>query len=81
MTAWLSTQPKLNSRSKSGYILFSAEVRRRIMAEHPERTFGDVSKMVGVEVRTSSFVTRHGATLLQTSRLLSRIQWCRLNHN
>ena len=51
MSSWLSTQPKLNSRSKSGYILFSAEVRKRIMAEHPDSTFGDVSKMVGVEVR------------------------------
>jgi hypothetical protein len=46
---WLETQPKLNAKSKSGYILFSAEIRRRIMAENPEAGFGEVSRIVGVE--------------------------------
>lgn len=46
---WLASQPKLNAKSKSGYILFSAEVRKRIMSENPEKGFGEVSKMVGVE--------------------------------
>uniref|UniRef100_A0A914WAV1 Protein polybromo-1 n=1 Tax=Plectus sambesii TaxID=2011161 RepID=A0A914WAV1_9BILA len=49
LSTWLAAQPKLNSRSKSGYILFSAEIRKRIMQENPEATFGEISKKVGVE--------------------------------
>ncbi|KRZ07951.1 Protein polybromo-1, partial [Trichinella zimbabwensis] len=41
--------PKLTSRSKSGYILFSAVIRKRIMAENPECSFGHISKIVGGE--------------------------------
>ncbi|KRX57188.1 Protein polybromo-1 [Trichinella sp. T9] len=41
--------PKLTSRSKSGYILFSAVIRKRIMAENPECSFGHISKIVGAE--------------------------------
>lgn len=48
--SWLASQPKLNARSKSGYILFSAEIRKRIMQENPEAGFGEVSKIVGIEV-------------------------------
>ncbi|CAB3407587.1 unnamed protein product [Caenorhabditis bovis] len=40
--------PKVG-KSKSGYILFSAEVRKRIMHENPEAGFGEVSKIVGIE--------------------------------
>uniref|UniRef100_A0A915LDS9 HMG box domain-containing protein n=1 Tax=Meloidogyne javanica TaxID=6303 RepID=A0A915LDS9_MELJA len=47
--SWLATQPKLNAKSKSGYILFSAEVRKRIMNENPLAGFGEVSKIVGIE--------------------------------
>lgn len=47
--AWLASQPKLNAKSKSGYILFSAEVRKQIMNENPEAGFGEVSKIVGIE--------------------------------
>uniref|UniRef100_A0A8R1HJA9 Protein polybromo-1 n=3 Tax=Caenorhabditis japonica TaxID=281687 RepID=A0A8R1HJA9_CAEJA len=36
-------------KSRSGYILFSAEVRKRIMHENPEAGFGEVSKIVGIE--------------------------------
>ncbi|CAI5439479.1 unnamed protein product [Caenorhabditis angaria] len=36
-------------KSKSGYILFSAEVRKRIMQENPDSGFGEVSKIVGIE--------------------------------
>jgi hypothetical protein len=46
---WLANQPKLNAKSKSGYILFSAEIRKRIMSENPEAGFGEVSKIVGLE--------------------------------
>lgn len=49
LRSWLANAPKLNAKSKSGYILFSAEVRKRIMSENPEAGFGEVSKMVGVE--------------------------------
>lgn len=48
-TSWLATQPKLNAKSKSGYILFSAEVRKRVMNENPDAGFGEVSKIVGIE--------------------------------
>ncbi|KAI6178614.1 hypothetical protein M3Y98_00519700 [Aphelenchoides besseyi] len=48
-SSWLASQPKLNAKSKSGYILFSAEIRKRIQHENPEAGFGDVSKLVGVE--------------------------------
>ncbi|CAJ0961485.1 unnamed protein product, partial [Mesorhabditis belari] len=47
--SWLAHQPKLNAKSKSGYILFSAEIRKRIMHENPDAGFGEVSKIVGVE--------------------------------
>lgn len=47
---WLAAQPKLTAKSKSGYILFSAEIRKRIMHENPEAGFGEVSKIVGIEV-------------------------------
>ena len=50
MNNWLANQPKLTAKSKSGYILFSAEIRKRIMHENPEAGFGEVSKIVGIEV-------------------------------
>ncbi|CAD6186179.1 unnamed protein product [Caenorhabditis auriculariae] len=46
---WTDSQPKLTVKSKSGYILFSAEIRKRIMHENPDAGFGEVSKIVGVE--------------------------------
>ncbi|VDO35574.1 unnamed protein product, partial [Onchocerca flexuosa] len=49
LVTWLAAQPKLNARSKSGYILFSAEVRKKVMQENPEAGFGEVSKIVGIE--------------------------------
>ncbi|CDW58296.1 HMG box and BAH and Bromodomain domain containing protein [Trichuris trichiura] len=45
----LNFMPKLTSRSKSGYILFSAVVRKKIMAENPDSSFGHISKIVGSE--------------------------------
>ncbi|KAJ1355467.1 Protein polybromo-1 [Parelaphostrongylus tenuis] len=49
MSNWLAAQPKLTAKSKSGYILFSAEIRKRIMHENPDSGFGEVSKIVGIE--------------------------------
>ncbi|VDM97590.1 unnamed protein product [Thelazia callipaeda] len=49
LVTWLAAQPKLNARSKSGYILFSAEVRKKVMQDNPEAGFGEVSKIVGIE--------------------------------
>uniref|UniRef100_A0A915LT17 HMG box domain-containing protein n=1 Tax=Meloidogyne javanica TaxID=6303 RepID=A0A915LT17_MELJA len=43
---WL---PKLNAKSKRGYILFSAEVRKRVMNEIPEAKFGEVLEIIGIE--------------------------------
>uniref|UniRef100_A0A914MU04 HMG box domain-containing protein n=1 Tax=Meloidogyne incognita TaxID=6306 RepID=A0A914MU04_MELIC len=46
----LATQPKLlNAKSKRGYILFSAEVRRRVMNENPEAKYGEISEIIGTE--------------------------------
>ncbi|KRY78261.1 Protein polybromo-1 [Trichinella pseudospiralis] len=45
----IQSTPKLTSRSKSGYILFSAVARKRIMAENPDCSFGSISKIVGAE--------------------------------
>lgn len=47
--SWLAQQPKLNAKSKSGYILFSAEVRKRVMTDNPTVGFGEISRMVGAE--------------------------------
>uniref|UniRef100_A0A914M932 HMG box domain-containing protein n=1 Tax=Meloidogyne incognita TaxID=6306 RepID=A0A914M932_MELIC len=44
--SWL---PKLNAKSKRGYILFSAEVRKRVMNEIPEAKFGEVLEIIGTE--------------------------------
>lgn len=38
-------------KSKSGYILFSAEVRKRVSEENPDSTFGMISRLVGAEWR------------------------------
>ncbi|KAH7680468.1 polybromodomain proteinidentical, partial [Aphelenchoides avenae] len=45
----VAAAPRLNTKSKSGYIFFSAEMRKRIMNENPEAGFGEVSRIVGVE--------------------------------
>ncbi|CAK5066515.1 unnamed protein product [Meloidogyne enterolobii] len=47
--SWVATQPKLNAKLKRGYILFSAEVRKRVMNENPETRFGEVSEIIGIE--------------------------------
>jgi protein polybromo-1 len=57
--SWLANQPKLSSKSKSGYILFSAEVRKRVMNEHPEAGFGEVSRLVGIEWKKLSDEHKH----------------------
>lgn len=51
----LTNTPKLGARSKSGYILFSAVVRKKIMTENPTCPFGVISKLVGVEVNGRKF--------------------------
>lgn len=35
----------------SGYILFSSEMRAVIKAQHPDFSFGDLSRLVGTEWR------------------------------
>uniref|UniRef100_A0A915PAC3 HMG box domain-containing protein n=1 Tax=Meloidogyne floridensis TaxID=298350 RepID=A0A915PAC3_9BILA len=48
--SWLATQPKLlNAKSKRGYILFSAEVRKRVMNKNPEAKYGEISEIIGTE--------------------------------
>uniref|UniRef100_A0A914MFK3 HMG box domain-containing protein n=1 Tax=Meloidogyne incognita TaxID=6306 RepID=A0A914MFK3_MELIC len=47
--SWLAIHPKLNAKSKRGYILFSAEVRKRVLNENPEAKFGEVSEIIGNE--------------------------------
>lgn len=59
---WLQSTPKsIKSLSKkegskrkinmSGYILFSSEMRAVIKAQHPDFSFGELSRLVGTEWR------------------------------
>lgn len=43
----------------TGYILYSGDVRKGIAADNPTCSFGEVSRMVGNEVK----ITRHVANL------------------
>jgi len=36
----------------TGYILYSSDVRRSVAANHPESSFGEISRIVGNEVQT-----------------------------
>lgn len=38
----------------TGYILYSREVRKRVVQNHPESNFGEISKIVGNEWRSLS---------------------------
>ena len=44
-------QKTLSSRRlPSGYIVFAGEIRKSIQIEHPESSFGDISRIVGMKV-------------------------------
>ena len=42
-------KPK-KQRGQSGYLLFSHEMRASIRKDHPEYAFGEISRIIGVEV-------------------------------
>jgi hypothetical protein len=47
-----ATKPKkLPTRSKmvTGYIIYASEIRKEIIKKHPQKDFGEISKIVGVE--------------------------------
>uniref|UniRef100_A0AC34FBE3 HMG box domain-containing protein n=1 Tax=Panagrolaimus sp. ES5 TaxID=591445 RepID=A0AC34FBE3_9BILA len=48
-TLEMETQPKINAKPKTGYLLFCAETRKRIMGENPAAGFGEISRLVGIE--------------------------------
>ncbi|GFY58398.1 protein polybromo-1 [Trichonephila inaurata madagascariensis] len=51
-TPILSSVKKKNSkRIVTGYILFASEVRRSVIAANPDRSFGDISRLIGTEWR------------------------------
>ncbi|KAG8184625.1 hypothetical protein JTE90_022674 [Oedothorax gibbosus] len=51
-TPILSSAKKKNSkRIVTGYILFASEVRRSVIAANPDRSFGDISRLIGTEWR------------------------------
>jgi len=37
----------------TGYILYSSDVRRSVAANHPDSSFGEISRIVGNEVRSN----------------------------
>jgi len=43
--------------SISGYILFAAEVRKTVVDQHPDNSFGEVSRMIGMHVRNYANAT------------------------
>lgn len=45
-----SSQKAKKPRSQSGYLVFSHEMRAAIRKEHPEYAFGEISRIIGVEV-------------------------------
>ncbi|XP_063225207.1 protein polybromo-1 isoform X8 [Bacillus rossius redtenbacheri] len=49
----LSSKKKLQNAKKlvTGYLLYSSDVRRAIAANHPDSTFGEISRIVGNEWR------------------------------
>uniref|UniRef100_A0A914D0U7 HMG box domain-containing protein n=1 Tax=Acrobeloides nanus TaxID=290746 RepID=A0A914D0U7_9BILA len=49
IATWLKTQPKLSASSKSGYIVFSHEVRKRVISENSAATFTEIAKIIGQE--------------------------------
>lgn len=61
VSPWLQSTPKIKGMSKkegakrkmnmSGYILFSSEMRAVIKAQHPDFSFGELSRLVGTEWR------------------------------
>ncbi|GIY61633.1 protein polybromo-1 [Caerostris extrusa] len=42
---------KNSKRIVTGYILFASEVRRSVIAANPDRSFGDISRLIGTEWR------------------------------
>ncbi|XP_035230777.1 protein polybromo-1-like isoform X3 [Stegodyphus dumicola] len=51
-TPVLSSAKKKNcKRVVTGYILFASEVRRSVIAANPDRSFGDISRLIGTEWR------------------------------
>ncbi|XP_054712195.1 LOW QUALITY PROTEIN: protein polybromo-1-like [Uloborus diversus] len=46
-----SSKKKSTKRIVTGYILFASEVRRSVIAANPDRSFGDISRLIGTEWR------------------------------
>ena len=44
----------IKSKQVTGYILYSSGVRKTVTAENPNCTFGEISRIVGHEVRYSN---------------------------
>ena len=62
------------ARSKSGYILFSAEVRKRVMNDNPEATFGEISRLVGEEWKKLAKADKEAYELRAISKANELIQ-------
>lgn len=59
----------------SGYILFSSEMRAVIKAQHPDFSFGELSRLVGTEWRNLESAKKaeyEGETGLEMIRLLTK---------
>ncbi|XP_015918691.2 protein polybromo-1 isoform X3 [Parasteatoda tepidariorum] len=49
---------KSTKRIVTGYILFASEVRRSVIAQNPDRSFGDISRLIGTEWRNLPIVKK-----------------------
>lgn len=47
--AFLYLQKSTKNKVVTGYILYSREVRKQVVQNNPESTFGDISRIVGSE--------------------------------
>ncbi|XP_076317275.1 protein polybromo isoform X4 [Tachypleus tridentatus] len=56
----VSTTKKTKSvkRIVTGYILFACEVRKRVVTANPDRTFGEISRLIGAEWRNLPAATK-----------------------
>ena len=54
---WLSLHLQGGRKGPSGYIVFAGEIRKEIQAANPDMSFGEISKVVGFKVRTSSQIS------------------------
>lgn len=62
----------------TGYILYSSDTRKTVAANNPNRTFGEVSRIVGNEVNAWPETTAKWREFFLKKRFVVRSQWKKL---